>query len=316
MHPALGRDRRGLEEEVHQHGLAAPDRPVDVDALRRLRRRARSGARGRAGPEARPSCRRRRRPPERHAGPWSARAQTSWSGVAAQRLRRDLRAPRRQRPCGGLGHGPSRQAKARSISRRKATVGSFGSISTSSQVTGRPKGMALRSRTPWARPMGRPPSASEVRRRHELAPDAIAALPVQHFAGPEIAFRGGDDIAGPALRMAGRLAAQRRRRHRHAEFQPDQVRGPPERRIFAALVRGDVVFGEAALHILVRPREGDIDPLAQVVRHLLAVRAEAGDHLHIAAAPLQRAAVGLGFQQGRRARKRKRGGRTGPCAAH
>ncbi len=36
MDPALFRDRRGAEEQVHQHRLAAPDPAVDVEPLRRL----------------------------------------------------------------------------------------------------------------------------------------------------------------------------------------------------------------------------------------------------------------------------------------
>ncbi len=43
MDAALGAHGRGLEEEVHQHGLAAPDAAVDVDPgepLVRLRRLA------------------------------------------------------------------------------------------------------------------------------------------------------------------------------------------------------------------------------------------------------------------------------------
>ena len=36
MHAPLAPDRRGLEEQVHQHGLAAADLAVDVESLDRL----------------------------------------------------------------------------------------------------------------------------------------------------------------------------------------------------------------------------------------------------------------------------------------
>ena len=36
VHAPLAGHRRGLEEEVHDHRLAAPDRPVEIDAPRRL----------------------------------------------------------------------------------------------------------------------------------------------------------------------------------------------------------------------------------------------------------------------------------------
>ena len=36
MRPALARAFDGVEEHVHQHRLAAPDRPMDVKAARRL----------------------------------------------------------------------------------------------------------------------------------------------------------------------------------------------------------------------------------------------------------------------------------------
>ena len=36
MHPPLGLHRRRLEKEVHEHGLAAPHRPPEIDPARRL----------------------------------------------------------------------------------------------------------------------------------------------------------------------------------------------------------------------------------------------------------------------------------------
>ncbi len=36
MHPALPLHRRTVKEEIHDHGLAAADRPVEIEALGRL----------------------------------------------------------------------------------------------------------------------------------------------------------------------------------------------------------------------------------------------------------------------------------------
>jgi hypothetical protein len=46
------------------------------------------------------------------------------------------------------------------------------------------------------------------RRRHELSPHAVPALPVEHFAGFKIALGNGDHVAAPGLGRAGRLTAQ------------------------------------------------------------------------------------------------------------
>ena len=76
--------------------------------------------------------------------------------------------------------------------------------------------------------------------RRLLAPDAEAALAVEHLAFPERALGGRDDVGAKAGGRAGRLPAQRRGRDRHAELEPDHVDRTVERGVAPALVRQQV----------------------------------------------------------------------------
>src|SRR3984957_7010788 len=55
------------------------------------------------------------------------------------------------------------------------------------------------------------------RRRPQFAPHRIATLAIQHFACPQIALGDRDGVAAEALRLPGRLLAQRCRQHRNIQ---------------------------------------------------------------------------------------------------
>src|SRR6516162_704669 len=59
----------------------------------------------------------------------------------------------------------------------------------------------------------------------QFAPNRVAAFAVERLAGPKAPLGDGDDIAAPALRLTGRLAAQRRRQYRNTKLQPYQMVG-------------------------------------------------------------------------------------------
>src|ERR1700730_3883175 len=61
------------------------------------------------------------------------------------------------------------------------------------------------------------------RSRHQPAPDRIAAFAVEHFARAQIALGDRGDVAAKAMRLPGRLAAQRRGENRDVQLEPDQM---------------------------------------------------------------------------------------------
>ena len=109
--------------------------------------------------------------------------------------------------------------------------------------------------------------AKRARRRRLLAPDAETAFAVQHFAFIEITLGGGDNIGVKSGGRAGRLATQRRRRDRDAQFQSDHVGRTVERRITAAPVRHQMIFAKAAARVVVA-FEHHISAERQMVRHV------------------------------------------------
>ena len=148
------------------------------------------------------------------------------------------------------------------------------------------------------------------RRRHQAAPDRLAALAVEHLADREIALGGRDHVGAEALRAAGGLAAQRRRGDADAELEPDQMERPPERGDLAARIDGHAILREAGRRVAGRRAEGDVDALAQVVVDVAAVALAVGDHLDRAVA-LELAAHALRAA----ARGRDRGCRRGRTRA-
>ena len=126
------------------------------------------------------------------------------------------------------------RANAASISRRMRTARSFGSNSTSAHFSRSPSAMSRLSLTFCARPSGKIALLERSVGRRLLAPDAEAALAVQHLALLQVALGGGGDVGAEARRRAGRLVAQRRARDRDAELEPDHVDRPVQRGVAAA----------------------------------------------------------------------------------
>ena len=103
--------------------------------------------------------------------------------------------------------------------------------------------------------------------RHELAPDRVAAFAVERLPGAQLALGDRHDITAKISRLPGRLAAQCRRQHRHAEFQPDQMVGLVHRRVPAAGIGPEAVFLEAGAGVVVWRLQHDIDAPAQIARN-------------------------------------------------
>ena len=137
---------------------------------------------------------------------------------------------------------------------------------------------------------GETSTIERIRRRHQLAVNAEAALAVQHLAGLQAALGGRHHVADEPLRRAHGLAQQTGAGDGDAQLQADQVIGPVKGRVAAGVVGNQSVFGETALHIVRRRLEGDVHPPAQVPGDRLAVALDAGHHLDRALV-VQRAAV-------------------------
>ena len=163
-----------------------------------------------------------------------------------------------------------------------------------------------------ARPIGKAPLGEAALRRHELAPDRIAALAVEHLAGAQVAFGDGDNIAAPAL-QAGRSARR--------AAPPTSTEMPSSSPIrwyglyiaaYQPLAIGlQAVFLEAGRGVIVRRLEHDIDAPAQVAKHRPAVALERRDDLDHAVA-LQHAARRRGRAALAAARRRRRAGMPSP----
>src|SRR6478752_313377 len=104
-----------------------------------------------------------------------------------------------------------------------------------------------------------------------LAPDAEAALPVQHFAAFKGSFGSGDDTGTEAGRGPRGLVAERRACNRYAELQSDHMDWPVQRRVFAGLVRQHCVFLEAAARMLGVALEYHIGAEREVAGNVAAV---------------------------------------------
>src|SRR5581483_9373648 len=116
-------------------------------------------------------------------------------------------------------------------------------------------------------------------RRGLLAPDAKAALAVEHFASLEVALGGRHHIGAEAGGRAGRLTAQRSGRHRNPKLEADHVDRPIQRRVFAARIGQHRVFLEAAPRIIALALEHDISAERKMVWHVAAVAIDRGGDL-------------------------------------
>ena len=152
--------------------------------------------------------------------------------------------------------------------------------------------MSRLSLTLWARPSGSSSCSQRNVGRRLLAPDAEAALAVEHLAGLEVALGGRHHVGAEAGRRAGRLVAQRAAGDRDAELEPDHVDRPVERGVFAALVRQHGVFLEAAARVVGLALEHHVGAEREMMRHVAAVAIDRRRHLGDAVL-LQRAAVAL-----------------------
>ena len=165
------------------------------------------------------------------------------------------------------------------------------SIRTSSHVTLCPRGTSRISGTRFARPIGRPPMRKAVGGRHQLAPDAGAALAVQHLAGAAgRAWRWRRRRRGS--RSARRSASPRSAADRIETFSSSPIRWNGR---YSAEIRPDgsvttPYSWKQRDGVVVRRLERHEHAPAQVVRHRAAVAMEAGDHLDLAGV-MQRAGV-------------------------
>ena len=119
-------------------------------------------------------------------------------------------------------------------------------------------------------------------RWEQLAVDRVAAFAVQDLARLEVALGGGDDVGMEADRAAGRFLAQADRRHRHADFQADQVPALVHDGVAAAGVGAEHVLFEAVLLVLGGRLEHDPHTLADLVGNGAAILLQRRRHLDLA----------------------------------
>ena len=158
--------------------------------------------------------------------------------------------------------------KAASISRRTFTAVSLASTSTSAHASALAF-LDVALELDVVRQAQRQQSALERHLgRRLLAPDAEAALAVEHLAGFQIALGGRHHVGAEAGGRAGRLVAQRAACDRNAEFEPDHVDRPVKRGVFAAFVRQHGVFPEAAAGVFGLALEHHIGAEREMMRHV------------------------------------------------